>query len=192
MINLINDTYSKYVKATDDTPSMKRTLQMRFNFHIDALNDTDSKLEKIIQFIRKTKDTDTASKMVIFTEYRDTLNYLTAKLAQSYRVGNIDGTMNVEERNDALSEFRRPDGTEIMVCTNAAGEGIDMQFCNIEINYDLPWNPNKLEQRMGRIHRIGQDKPVHYYNFVISETVDGYILQKLLTKIEKHQGGNWG
>lgn len=91
---------------------------------------------------------------------------------------------SIEERNDALNEFRRPDGTEIMVCTDAAGEGIDMQFCNIEVNYDLPWNPNKLEQRMGRIHRIGQDKPVHYYNFVISETIDGYILQKLLTKIE--------
>jgi SNF2 family DNA or RNA helicase len=56
-----------------------------------------------------------------------------------------------------------------MVCTDAAGEGIDMQFCNVEVNYDLPWNPNKLEQRMGRIHRIGQDRSVYYYNLVISD-----------------------
>ena len=74
--------------------------------------------------------------------------------------------MNIQERNDALMRFRRDtNGSEIMVCTDAAGEGIDMQFCNIEVNYDLPWNPNKLEQRMGRIHRIGQDRNVYYYNF---------------------------
>lgn len=71
-----------------------------------------------------------------------------------------------------------------MVCTDAAGEGMDMQFCNIEVNDDLPWNPNKLEQRMGRIHRIGQDRNVYYYNFVINDTIDGYIIRKLLDKME--------
>ena len=64
-----------------------------------------------------------------------------------------------------------------------AGEGIDMQFCNIEINYDLPWNPTRLEQRMGRVHRIGQERKVCYYNFVIRDTLDGYILSKLLRRL---------
>src|SRR5437899_11363574 len=73
-----------------------------------------------------------------------------------------------------------------MVCTDTAGEGIDMQFCNIEINYDLPWNPNKLEQRMGRIHRIGQKRNVYYYNYVVDKanSIDGFILARLLEKIE--------
>ena len=91
--------------------------------------------------------------------------------------------MGIEDRKHVLEHFRDPNGAEIMVCTDAAGEGIDMQFSNIEINYDLPWNPTRLEQRMGRIHRIGQERKVFYYNFVIKDTLDGYILSKLLDKI---------
>jgi hypothetical protein len=121
---------------------------------------------------------------VIFTEYRDTLNYLRKSLSDAYKISSIDGTMSIQERNSALERFKDPQGSEIMLCTDAAGEGIDMQFCNNEINYDLPWNPNKLEQRMGRIHRIGQDRKVYYYNFIITDTIDGYILDKLLKKME--------
>jgi len=94
--------------------------------------------------------------------------------------------MNVHERKEALDEFKKAEGPEVFLCTDAAGEGIDMQFCNVEINYDLPWNPNRLEQRMGRIHRIGQTRKVHYYNFIMDKekTIDGYILTRLLDKIE--------
>ena len=120
--------------------------------------------------------------MVIFSEYRDTMNYIRDYLSESYKVGSIDGTMNIQERNEALIRFRDINGSEIMVCTDAAGEGIDMQFCNIEVNFDLPWNPNKLEQRIGRIHRIGQDRSVYYYNFVIKDTIDGHIMKDCLKK----------
>jgi CRISPR/Cas system-associated exonuclease Cas4 (RecB family) len=92
--------------------------------------------------------------------------------------------MNADERQRVLDESRKPDGPEIIVCTDAAGEGVDMQFANVEINYDLPWNPNRLEQRMGRIHRIGQKRNVYYYNFVLDGTVDGLILSRVLEKIE--------
>ena len=151
---------------------------------LESLLHSDSKLQLLMNFIDTTKKTDSNAKMVIFSEYRDTINYIRDNLCEKYRVGSIDGTMNIEARNDALSRFRDTYGSEIMVCTDAAGEGIDMQFCNIEINYDLPWNPNKLEQRMDRIHRIGQNRNVYYYNFVINDTIDGYIIHKLLDKIE--------
>ena len=152
---------------------------------LEDLQKTDSKLQLLINFIETTKKSDPNAKMVVFSEYRDTMNYLRDNLCGKYKVGSIDGTMNIQERNEALMRFRRDtNGSEIMVCTDAAGEGIDMQFCNVEVNYDLPWNPNKLEQRMGRIHRIGQYRNVYYYNFVLNDTIDGYIIRKLLDKME--------
>jgi superfamily II DNA or RNA helicase len=150
----------------------------------------DTKLEVLLNYIKTIKQ-DKDAKIVIFTEYRDTLYYLKDKM-KGYKVVSIDGTMNVNDRKEALDEFRF--NADIMLCTDAAGEGIDMQFCNILINYDLPWNPNRLEQRMGRIHRIGQRKNVYYYNFILDpkNTLDGYIFNKLLNKIEsiKHAIGD--
>ncbi len=150
----------------------------------------DSKLEVLLNYIKTIKQ-DKDAKIIIFTEYRDTLYYLKDNL-KGYKVVSIDGTMNVNDRKGALDEFRF--NADIMLCTDAAGEGIDMQFCNILINYDLPWNPNRLEQRMGRIHRIGQRRNVYYYNFILDpkNTLDGYIFNKLLNKIEsiKHAIGD--
>jgi superfamily II DNA or RNA helicase len=146
----------------------------------------DSKVEELIKWIKKIKEGDKGAKIVLFTEYRDTLSYLIKHLSGLVKVGSIDGSMDVNERKDALDSFRSPDGPEVLVCTDAAGEGIDMQFCNIEINYDIPWNPNRLEQRMGRIHRIGQKRNVFYYNFVLDpkNSIDGYILAQMLRKLE--------
>lgn len=146
---------------------------------------SDSKLAHLIKSIKALKSEKHDAKLVIFSEYRDTLDYLESSL-KDYKTGRIDGTMSVAEREQALAKFRDQLGNEILLCTDAAGEGIDMQFCNVEVNYDLPWNPNKLEQRMGRIHRIGQDQNVSYYNFVVDSktTIDGYIMRRLLDKIE--------
>jgi len=153
---------------------------------IEHLDKKDSKLEELEKWIQKIKQEDSSTKVLLFTEYRDTLNYLQDSLEGKYKVGKIDGTMDVHERKEALDKFKEPKGHEVFLCTDAAGEGIDMQFCNVEINYDLPWNPNRLEQRMGRIHRIGQTKKVYYYNFIMDKekTIDGYILARLLDKIE--------
>ena len=84
------------------------------------------------------KTTDPKAKVVVFTEYRDTLEYLKDVLGKHYTVDKIDGTMEILQRKITLSKFSKSDGPEILLCTDAAGEGIDMQFCNIEINYDLP------------------------------------------------------
>ena len=146
----------------------------------------DSKLDTLMEFIRRVKSGDPEAKILLFTEYRDTVDYLESRLAGRYRTGRIDGTMNVLDRKAALEGFARADGPDVFLCTDAAGEGVDMQFCNVEFNYDIPWNPNRLEQRMGRIHRIGQKRKVRYYNFVVDRenTIDGMIHGMLLDKIE--------
>ena len=156
---------------------------------INELKDTDSKFDLLLESFRKIKTADPKAKILLFTEYRDTLDYLLTRLSKYYHTGKIDGTMQIYERKEALEEFSKDKGFEILVCTDAAGEGIDMQFCNVEFNYDIPWNPNKLEQRMGRIHRIGQTRTVHYYNLIIDKenSIDGYILDKLFDKIKRIQ-----
>src|SRR5947209_776711 len=104
-------------------------------------------------------------KLLIFTEHRDTLNYLCERLVQwGYTTCQIHGGMNPHERKRAQEQFRTQ--KQICVATEAAGEGINLQFCRLMINYDLPWNPTRLEQRLGRIHRIGQERAGHAFNFV--------------------------
>ena len=147
---------------------------------------TDSKFDMLIEFVKRVKSGDPEAKILLFTEYRDTVDYLEGRLTGRYRTGRIDGTMDILDRKAALEGFARADGPDIFLCTDAAGEGVDMQFCNVEFNYDIPWNPNRLEQRMGRIHRIGQKRKVSYFNFVVDKenTIDGMIHGLLLDKID--------
>jgi hypothetical protein len=122
-------------------------------------------------------------KLIIFTESKDTLDYLVEKIREwGFTVTYIHGGMNLDKRIQAEHEFREK--TQIMVSTEAGGEGINLQFCWLMVNYDIPWNPNRLEQRMGRIHRYGQQYEVHIYNLVAIDTKEGRILEKLLTKLE--------
>jgi len=169
-------------------PAMGRAAEqdivMKLIEELDALEGVDSKLEFLLNSIAEVKKGDPSAKIVVFSEYRDTVEYLCEKLSERYRVAVIHGLMDADERQRVLDESRLPEGPEIIVCTDAAGEGVDMQFANVEINYDLPWNPNRLEQRMGRIHRIGQTRNVYYYNFVLDGTIDGHILSTVLEKIE--------
>jgi SNF2 family DNA or RNA helicase len=123
-------------------------------------------------------------KLLIFTEFRDTLDYLTEKLrAWGYRVITIHGQMNMDARIQAEHDFR--DDAQIMVATEAAGEGINLQFCSLMVNYDIPWNPNRLEQRMGRIHRYGQQYEVHIWNMITKDTREGQILDRLFDKLAR-------
>ena len=133
---------------------------------------------------------DGRGKLLIFTEHRDTLNYLCENLGRwGYTTCNIHGGLNPHERKRAQEQFRVE--KQICVATEAAGEGINLQFCRLMINYDLPWNPTRLEQRLGRIHRIGQERDVHAFNFVASASeegqpiVEGRILERLLEKLDQ-------
>ncbi len=123
-------------------------------------------------------------KLVIFTEHKDTLLYLQERLTNNgYRVAVIHGGLSVDDRRAAQWEFMSPE-TQILIATDAAGEGINLQFCRLLINWDIPWNPNRLEQRMGRIHRYGQKEDVLVFNMVADNTREGQVLAKLLTKLD--------
>jgi len=123
-------------------------------------------------------------KIVIFTESRDTLDYLKQKIEEwEYSVTIIHGGMNLQERVKAEKIFKNE--TQILLATEAAGEGINLQFCHLMVNYDIPWNPNRLEQRMGRIHRYGQTKEVYIFNLVAEDTREGKVLNRLFQKLDE-------
>ena len=133
---------------------------------------------------RKIKEMNGNPKVLIFTESKDTLEYLVRNIKSwGYKVNYIHGGMGMEDRIRAEKIFR--DETDVMVATEAAGEGINLQFCHIMINYDIPWNPNRLEQRMGRIHRYGQQKDVYIFNLVAADTREGKVLVKLFDKLDE-------
>lgn len=145
----------------------------------------ESKFEKLREVVQDLRFIN--EKCLIFTEHRDTAEYLVRRLEAlgfSGQVGTIHGGMDWREREDQVSAFREPSGNRFLVATDAAGEGINLQFCRMMLNYDIPWNPARLEQRMGRIHRYGQKYNVQIINFVAGDTYEGRVLQVLLEKLE--------
>ena len=144
----------------------------------------ESKLQKLYDFLQdEPKILDNREKLVIFTEHKDTLYYLEDKLRnQGYEVVVIHGGLSVDERRRAQINFANQ--SQILIATDAAGEGINLQFCRLLFNWDIPWNPNRLEQRMGRIHRYGQKSDVTVLNFVAKDTREGNVLDTLLRKLD--------
>ena len=131
----------------------------------------------------------TTQKLVIFTEHRDTLDYLQTRIATLLgRPGSlvvVHGSMGRQERLKAQETFRHDPETQVLLATDAAGEGINLQRAHLMVNYDLPWNPNRIEQRFGRIHRIGQREVCHLWNLVAAETREGDVYRRLLEKLEQ-------
>jgi superfamily II DNA or RNA helicase len=149
-------------------------------------HESETKLGELRKVMSDERLQQTKEKLLIFTESRDTLDYLAEKLqGWGYAVVTLHGGMNLEARIRAEYEFR--EHAQVMVSTEAGGEGINLQFCALMVNYDIPWNPNRLEQRMGRIHRYGQQKEAHIYNLVASDTREGAVLQALFEKLESIQ-----
>jgi hypothetical protein len=151
---------------------------------------TESKFQRLSEVLVDPKYAD--EKLIIFTEHRDTLDFLVRRLegmGYTGQVAQIHGGMHYTEREEQVEKFRHSTsqgGARFLVCTDAAGEGINLQFCSIMINYDVPWNPARLEQRMGRIHRYGQKAPqVIILNLVAPKTREGKVLKTLLDKLER-------
>ena len=146
--------------------------------------ESETKLQELRKVIEAEGIFTSGEKLLIFTESRDTLSYLEEKLRSwGFSVTTIHGGMNLDRRIQAEAEFREK--AQVMVATEAAGEGINLQFCHLCINYDIPWNPNRLEQRMGRVHRYGQRHEVHIYNMVAEDTYEGKVLKALFDKLER-------
>ena len=149
----------------------------------------ESKFEKLREVLRDPAYSD--QKLIVFTEHRDTANFLVRRLKGlgfTGQVASIHGGLDYRERERQVEFFRRPandGGASYLVATDAAGEGINLQFCWLMVNYDIPWNPARLEQRMGRIHRYGQTHdPVVIINLVSAGTREGRVMKTLLDKLE--------
>lgn len=146
-------------------------------------------LSKLLQNTPEMRDVDGRQrKLILFTEHRDTLNYLAVKIrgliGNEESVVMIHGGIKREERRKVQELFRNDPSTRVLLATDAAGEGVNLQNANLMVNYDLPWNPNRLEQRFGRIHRIGQTEVCHLWNMVAAETREGDVFQRLFEKLE--------
>ena len=143
----------------------------------------ESKFERLWEALEDYAQT----KVLIFTEFRDTLEFLVGRLegkGLTGKIAQIHGGMDYKERDRQAAFFRDPDGARVMVATDAAGEGINLQFCWLLINYDIPWNPARIEQRMGRVHRYKQEHDVLLLNMVAAGTREGRVLKVLLDKLE--------
>ena len=130
-----------------------------------------------------------SQKLVLFTEHRDTLNYLERRIAtllgRPSGIVTIHGSMGREDRRKAQEAFLHDPLVRVLLATDAAGEGINLQRAHLMVNYDLPWNPNRIEQRFGRIHRIGQTEVCHLWNLIAEETREGDVYRTLLEKLEQ-------
>ena len=157
-------------------------------------SDTDRKWEGLSNILRAEELFDLPEhqrKLIIFTEHRDTLHYLTDRIqtliGNPNAVVTIHGSMRWEERRKVQEDFKNNQEVQILVATDAAGEGINLQQAHLMVNYDLPWNPNRIEQRFGRIHRIGQTEACHLWNLVAAETREGEVFNTLFHKLRQQR-----
>ena len=156
---------------------------------------TDKKWDELSKLLQNNAEMFDAQghrrKLIIFSEHRDTLNYLEehigSLLGRPEALVTIHGSLGREERRKAQDAFTQDKEVEILIATDAASEGINLQRGHLMVNYDLPWNPNRLEQRFGRIHRIGQTEVCHLWNLVAKETREGEVYQRLLEKLDEER-----
>lgn len=146
-------------------------------------------LSRLLQDTPEMRDAEGRQrKLILFTEHKDTLHYLAVKIrgliGTEESVVMIHGGVKREDRRKVQALFRNDPATRVLLATDAAGEGVNLQNANLMVNYDLPWNPNRLEQRFGRIHRIGQTEVCHLWNLVAMETREGAVFQRLFEKLE--------
>ncbi|MBP9218066.1 MAG: DUF3883 domain-containing protein [Sterolibacterium sp.] len=200
---LSSDDYENFEEAVVDQATAAQTIQ-ELEAEIIILegleeqarqvvhSGQDRKWDELSKLLQNTPEMHDAEgrqrKLIIFTEHRDTLNYLAVKIRGL--IGNeesvvlIHGGVKREERRKVQELFRNDPTARVLIATDAAGEGVNLQNANLMVNYDLPWNPNRLEQRFGRIHRIGQTEVCHLWNMVANETREGDVFQRLFEKLE--------
>lgn len=180
------------VELEAEINQLKRLEAMAFRVRNSGRDKKWDELSKLLQDDHKMFDAEKhREKLIIFTEHKDTLNYLAERirvvLGKEEAVKVIYGGMGRDERRRVQEIFTQDKECRILVATDAAGEGINLQRAHLMVNYDLPWNPNRLEQRFGRIHRIGQTEVCHLWNLVANETREGDVFSKLFQKLEEER-----
>ncbi len=184
-------TAARTVKELEIEISSLRSLEEKARQIRNSNQDAKwTQLSKVMQDFPEMHDADgVRRKIIIFTEHRDTLRYLEQMVGSM--VGNRDavvvihGSLNREARRAAQNSFIQEKDKHVLIATDAAGEGINLQCAHLMINYDLPWNPNRIEQRFGRIHRIGQKEVCHLWNLMASGTREALVYERLLEKLER-------
>lgn len=150
-----------------------------------------TQLSTLLQSPELTTPSGQREKIIIFTEHRDTLRYLEGKiktlLGSNDAVLTIHGSLSRDDRRDVQNKFRQDKDVTVLIATDAAGEGINLQRAHLMVNYDLPWNPNRIEQRFGRIHRIGQKNICHLWNLIAKGTREGDVFSSLFLKLEEER-----
>jgi SNF2 family DNA or RNA helicase len=142
----------------------------------------DSKMEELKKLIGKVLNENPREKILIYTKHPSTLDYMREELSEfGMKITEFKGGLTREEKAQRINEFRK--GSQVLICTDAGAEGLNLQFCNVLINYDLPWNPMSVEQRIGRLDRIGQKKDIQIYSLAIKDTMEEYIVDLIINKM---------
>ncbi|HKL24288.1 MAG TPA: SNF2-related protein [Candidatus Nanoarchaeia archaeon] len=142
----------------------------------------DSKMKKLVELVKNIKETQKNPKMLIFTKHPTTLRYIVENFKQfNFNIVEFTGDLNRQEKSERIEQFRR--GADVMICTDTGAEGLNFQFCNNIINYDLPWNPMSVEQRIGRLDRIGQERDINVYSFATKDTMEEYVVDLIINKM---------
>ena len=182
-----SDIHEESLNAPSFDPSYEIEWIRRLLDLVDGLKaeGPDPKARYLLELLRRLQqiERDPKAKFLIFTEFYGTQDMLKAYLEQhGYTVAILNGSMDLYERQEALRSFRQ--NSQILLSTEAGGEGLNLQFAHLVINYDLPWNPMRIEQRIGRVHRIGQQHPVTVYNLLLNDTVEHRVVEILSEKLE--------
>ncbi len=176
------------LSVAENREELKKEIQILNNLIEKAKEivkeESEVKLNELKKTLEDLNKKYPNKKIIVFTESRDTLEYLEKRIRRwGYSVITIHGGMKLDQRIEAEKIFKNE--KQVLIATEAAGEGINLQFCNLMINYDIPWNPNRLEQRMGRIHRYGQQNEVFVFNLVAQDTREGEVLSRIFDKLEE-------
>lgn len=188
IIDLSEEDYEEDISGTQKIAFTKRDLEninYLIKFAEENITEPDSKTIAFIKTIKEAISNDEIKKIIIFSFFKRTLRFLERKLkALGLSVVRVDGDVPFIEREKIIDEFAKYDGYQILLSSDVGGEGLDMQFCSCMFNYDLPWNPMKIEQRIGRLDRYGQKSPkIHIYNFSIEGTIESDIFLRLCNRI---------
>lgn len=170
-------TLYKLAQKMDEAPELQQ--EASYLFKLAQQVKQNSKMIVVEELVKKTTE-----KIIIFTEYLGTQSYIRSRLEQAgFLTLAFDGHLSTSKKELTKFQFKQRPEYRVMVCTESGGEGINLQFCNTMINYDLPWNPMRLEQRIGRIHRLGQAKDVYIYNLSTKGTIEEHLLRLLTEKV---------
>lgn len=182
-----DETASDVVGESDAvTSTIQQELELldRAIVAINDVGETDSKARVFIERIGELFKDNRDEKVLVFTQFRETQNHLEQLFTrQDWTVNLFHGQMSPQQKDRAIERFRKESGPQVLISTEAGGEGRNLQFCNLLVNYDLPWNPMKVEQRIGRVDRIGQTKPISIFNLWVKGTVEERVLDILESRI---------